>query len=286
MLLDPRRLQLAVAKIRSWNKARLRRHRDHAKEDSRDGRDPLCVMTIVKNESLNIREWIDHHFWQGAAHLFIIDNGSTDDTLRLIETHPRISDMSIFRLPRPYRQAEHYRYVYKTARIRSRFKWLLIADADEFWFDKAGKGLLDALRSLDDFDLVYCNWTIFGTAGHDAHPASLRTELTTCQPTLGPHQLTKWVAKTDAIKRPSAIGIHKVSDCKSTHTISDNERLQINHYFTQSRQYWTEVKMRRGDAFDPANDTARNMRMFEQTEAGCTVKDDRLASLLRDVRQP
>lgn len=278
-----KRIEKAIARIRSWNKARLRRHRAHSKAVTQDDRALFCVMTIVKNEELNIREWIDHHFWQGAAHIFVIDNGSEDSTVELVETHRRKSDITIFRLPRPYRQAEHYRHVYKTAGIRSRFRWLIIADADEFWFDKSGKGLPDALQSLDAFDLVYCNWTIFGSSGHQAHPASLRKELTACQPALGPHQLTKWAVKTDAIEKPSAIGIHKVSSCRSTHTISDNERLQINHYFTQSIQYWKEVKMRRGDVFDPANDTARNMRMFEEIEAGCTERDDSLSLMVQAI---
>lgn len=243
-------------------------------------------MTIVKNEALNMREWLDHYFWQGAAHIFVIDNGSTDATVQIVENHPNRVDITLFRLDRPYRQTEHYRHVFKTSKIKKRFRWLIISDADEFWFAKLGQGLPGALAELDDFDLVYCNWTIFGTSGHNAHPASLRSELKSCQPALGPHQFSKWAVKTDAIRRLSSIGIHKISGCRSSHTISDNERLQINHYFTQSMRYWTEVKMRRGDAFDPANDTARNMRMFDEIEAGCTVQDHLLAGLVRGSQHP
>lgn len=245
-----------------------------------DDRAVLCVMIIVKNESLNIREWIDHYLWQGAAHLFVIDNGSTDNTIDLVETHPRKDEITLFRLSAPYRQVEHYRHVFREAQIKSRFKWLIAADADEFWFDKSGLKLCDSLKEFDDFDLVYCNWTIFGSSGRKMHPNSLRLELTQCHPKLGPHQMTKWAVRTDAIKKLSMIGIHKISGCSSSHTISDNERLQINHYFTQSLQYWTEVKMRRGDAVDPANDAARTMQIFADLEAGCTARDDKLARLL------
>lgn len=282
-LLDLRRAQILIARVRSWNKARLTRHRARSKDRSPDERALFCVMAIVKDEAFNIREWLDHYFWQGAAHIFIIDNGSTDKTIEIIEKHPRVIDITTFQRPRPYRQAEHYRHVFRRARIKSRFKWLVIADADEFWFDKLGKSLHDALQSLDPFDLVYCNWTIFGSSGYENHPASIRTDLTKCQPTLGWHMATKWAVKTDAIRKDSALGVHKVSGCRSTHTISDNERLQINHYSTQSVQYWTQVKMRRGDALDPVYENARNMRMFEEIDAACTTQDERLASMVRRI---
>jgi Glycosyltransferase family 92 len=280
-LFDFKRLETAAVRLRSWNKARLRRHRARSKSAAQDHRDVLCILTIVKNESLNIREWLDHYFWQGASHVFVIDNGCTDSTIQLVETHSRRRDITVYRLPRQHRQVEHYRHVYKAARIASRFRWLIIADADEFWFAKSGNGLPEALLELDDCDLVYCNWTNFGTSGHSVHPVSLRRELTQCQPALGSHNFTKWAVKTEAIADETAIRVHKVSGCRSTHTISDNERLQINHYVTQSLHYWKEVKMRRGDVFDPVNDAARNMRMFDEMEADCTVRDDRLSTLVQ-----
>ncbi|MES2539459.1 MAG: glycosyltransferase family 2 protein [Pseudomonadota bacterium] len=238
-------------------------------------------MAIVKNEARNISEWIDHYFWQGAAHLFIIDNGSGDSTVEIIKSHPRRSDITIYMLPRPYRQVEHYRHVFLKEAISSRFQWLIIADADEFWFDKEGEGLPAALQSREAFDLIYCNWTIFGTSGLEVHPTSLRKELTKCQPKLGPHEFTKWAVKTDAIRGRSAITVHKVAGCRSTHTISDNERFQINHYFTQSLEFWRDVKMRRGDVVDPANDAARTLQMYHGTEAACVHQDDKLSSMVK-----
>ncbi len=275
------RVFLMLAKIRSWNKVRLRNYRDRKSRDLTSHRAQLCVMTIVKNEARNISEWIDHYFWQGAAHIFIIDNGSNDSTVKIIEAHPRRRDVTLYLLARPYRQVEHYRHVFRKERIANRFKWLIIADADEFWFDKEGEGLPAALHAREAFDLIYCNWTIFGTSGHEAHPASLRKELTKCQPKLGPHEFTKWAVKTDSIKGRSAITVHKVAGCRSSHTISDNERFQINHYFTQSLEFWREVKMRRGDVVDPANDAARTLEMFHGTEAACIDQDEKLSLMVK-----
>lgn len=243
-------------------------------------------MVIVKNESLNIREWADHYFWQGAAHLVIIDNGCTDSTIGLLKAHPRSGDMTFFNLPRPYRQAEHYRYAFKHGKIKQNFRWLIVADGDEFWFSPSGRSLPEVLKSLEASELIYCNWTNFGSSGSETHPASLRKELTRCAPLLAPHELTKWAVRTDAIRRPSQIRVHKVAGCSSTSTVSENEQLQINHYVTQSQFFWSEVKMKRGDVFNPANDAARNMKMFDDLEAGFTATDDRLAARVRLLDLP
>jgi hypothetical protein len=270
-------LEQKVARIRSWNKQRLRKLRADRDARTSDHRDPLCVMAIVKNEALNIVEWADHYFWQGASHLFIIDNGCTDSTVPLLQAHPRSQDITIFHLPRPHRQAEHYRHVFKVAKLRTRFQWLLVADADEFWFSPSGRRLPEVLHALRNYDLIYCNWTNFGSSGHRSHPSSLRKELTQCAPSLESHDLSKWVVRTDAIRWTTQIRVHKVSGCRSTHTISENEQLRINHYTTQSLHYWTTVKMTRGDAFDPAMERFRDLSKFEDLERRFTTTDDTLA---------
>lgn len=278
-----RSVHTAIARLRSWNKQRLRKRRAERDARRNDARDVLCVMAIAKNEALNIVEWVDHYFWQGASHLFVIDNGSTDDTVALLRGHPRSRDITVYDLPRPHRQAEHYRHVFKAARLRARFQWLLVADVDEFWFSPSGQKLPDVLRSMSGCDLIYCNWTNFGSSGHKSHPVSLRTELTQCSPSLETHDLSKWVVRTDAIWRPSQIRVHKVAGCRSTHTVSENQQLRINHYTTQSLQYWTTVKMTRGDSFDPAMDRVRDLALFEELERRFTATDDTLARQVASI---
>ncbi|KAF0114211.1 MAG: hypothetical protein FD150_1646 [Rhodobacteraceae bacterium] len=38
----------------------------------------------MKNETHLIEEWLDHYLANGAERIFLIDNGSTDDTLAKI----------------------------------------------------------------------------------------------------------------------------------------------------------------------------------------------------------
>lgn len=39
----------------------------------------LTCLAIFKNEAMNLKEWLDHHLWQGVEHFYLINNGSEDD---------------------------------------------------------------------------------------------------------------------------------------------------------------------------------------------------------------
>ena len=53
------------------------RNADSEPEQQKDS--GFVVIAIFKNEATNIAEWVSHYIWQGASHLYLIDNGSTDD---------------------------------------------------------------------------------------------------------------------------------------------------------------------------------------------------------------
>ena len=50
----------------------------------------------------------------------------------------------------------------------------------------------------------------------------------------------------------------------------------LDNYVTQSVEYFTKVKMTRGDASNPTSDRVRDMKYFEAANAGTTVFDDEL----------
>jgi len=237
------------------------------------------VLAIMKNEAMNIREWLDHYFWIGADRIFLIDNGSDDNSVELVRSHPLSDRVDLLLRPEPHRQGHHYREAYDLLKIRERVEWLIIADIDEFWFRKDGGSIKELLSRYHVVDLVYTNWSVFGSNGFDHHPASLRRDLTMRRPKLAAHENTKWICRTSAL-RAEQIYTHKIRDIDSRRVISDNVELQLNHYVIQSREYFEKVKMVRGDASRAENDGIRDWGYFEARDVACTATDTTLKDLV------
>ena len=47
----------------------------------------LSVMAIFKNETMNLKLWIEHYLWQGVEHFYLIDNGSNDNPLSILQEY-------------------------------------------------------------------------------------------------------------------------------------------------------------------------------------------------------
>lgn len=252
------------------------------REHVRDG--SIGLIAIMKNESMNIREWVDHYKWQGVDKIFLIDNGSDDNSRGLIDAEIRSGFISYHLRPERHKQVEHYRAVYREARVAQQVEWLLVADLDEFIYSPLGT-LKKALEVLGpDADLIYMNWQLFGSNGQVDHPKSIRRALVMRQPGLHRHCNSKWICRTKSIYNADAIGIHKVDWVNSSRTISDNSILKLNHYVTQSVEYYTEVKMKRGDASSNSNDRIRDMTYFDEFNKNMSVLDDELVRVLDGQR--
>lgn len=236
----------------------------------------LGVLAILKNESLNLREWIDHYRWQGVEKFFLIDNGSTDGSMALVEKEIAAGVVEWFVRPKKHAQVRHYREIFRRASIRRKVEWLVMADLDEFWFAPRST-LREEVERLEQIDLVYCNWRVFGSSGYREHPESLRRCLTLRHPDLAGHGVTKWICRTDAIWFARQLKLHKVKGIRSDRVVSDNERFHLNHYVTQSLHYFTTVKMVRGDADNRRNETTRTQAYFKAYDEPATVEDRLLA---------
>lgn len=239
----------------------------------------LGILAIMKNEAMNVTEWLDHYFWAGAEHIFLIDNGSDDGSVDLVNAHPMRDRIDLMVRPEPHKQGYHYREAYDLLEIASRVEWLMMADLDEFWFHKSDGDIKIALPLYAHVDLVYTNWTVFGSSGLDRHPQSIRRAFLKARPKLAAHENSKWLCRTSVLKAEQ-IYTHKIRDIDSRRVISDNIELQINHYIIQSREYFERVKMTRGDASRAENDGARNWDYFNRQDAACTATDTVLMDLL------
>lgn len=261
--------------IRRANRSRLARLRQRSALIRKPS--VLGVMEIIKNESANIQEWIEHYLWQGAGKIYLIDNGSTDNTLAKVAPFVTSGQVSLTVRPGKWQQAAHYWAAFRQFNIARDCEWLTVADIDEYWFFKDGRRPSDVIISdyISDLDLIYSNWAMLGNSGHLAQPHSIRRAMVMRLHELAHYMNRKWMCRTARITSGNAI-----SGVNSARVITDTQNLQINHYIVQSRDYFQAVKMTRGDAMSRFNETVRDMACFDGVDAAAMFRDELLASMV------
>ena len=275
-----------LKKIRVWNRTRLAKRREiKAQRHLEKMEGKLALIAIMKNESHILPEWIEHYADQGVDKIILIDNGSTDDSVEVAKAHARNGLVEVvFRLEK-WKQDQHYQDTVKDKRLINRFEWLMVADLDEFWFVKDGTPLV---RKLDDYqgvDVVYCNWTLFGSSGHIEQPKSVRQSFTKAIPWLSEPLITKWLVRTAALSSPKQLVTHRINDVTSYTTHTDNVDLQLNHYFLQSQQYFETTKMKRGNVQTDQHQDKATLDYFKSHDALCTKLDTLIIDKVLKARQ-
>lgn len=227
----------------------------------------LSILSSFKNEAMNLKIWIEHYLWQGAEHLYLIDNGSTDNPLSILQYYIDKGIVSYFYLPERHKQTNHYRFVFDKENLKEKTYWLAICDLDEFFYG-VDKKLTTKLKSLYNFfDYVLCNWQMFGTDGNILHPEDIRTSITHCKKEL--YTETKYIFKPQIIHNSSHIHIHSlinipyVKNNRIRIRIA-NQLIKLNHYPLQSVEFFTKIKMTRGDCNSNDCENIRDNNYFNK----------------------
>jgi hypothetical protein len=236
----------------------------------------LSVLAIFKNETMNFKEWLNHYLWQGVDHFYLIDNGSTDNPMSILQPYVDAGLVDVFDRPERYKQDEHYNEVF--GKIREQTEWLMVVDLDEFLFGPYKPVVWELCNSTYTkfAEVVLFGWIIFGTSLKE-HPKSLRTSLVTRHP--GVHDTNKYIVKARYVHRlrvhwPETCGDKQLIHCRP------NDILHLNHYVTQSWEYFSKVKMTRGDVIYPACDNIRTKAYFDEYNNGATEVDTKLKDLI------
>jgi Glycosyltransferase family 92 len=265
-----------ITALKKWNRARLAKRRSLRKPYT----DSFGVLAIMKNETTNIDEWIRHYIWMGASKIFLIDNGSTDDTVAKARAWQERGQVELVEYPAQHMQRQHYWRAFKHFRIARKCGWVLIADLDEFWFCPSGNTIAETLTEFENFDVVYSNWVMFGSSGLVEQPPSLREHFIHRRKGTNSHTYSKYIVRTKLVKRSSSMDVHRFHGADSARTVTDIERFQLNHYPIQSLQFFRSVKMTRGDVYKVSSDAVRDMDYFRRYDEGCTDLDRGLADLV------
>jgi hypothetical protein len=247
----------------------------------------LAVFAILKDEGHIIREWIGHYIAQGVDHFHLIDNGSSDNFLHLIEDYR--DRVFVYHDYVPHRQREHYNDYFLP--VANQYDWCLCCDLDEFMYARKGfRTIKDVLRSVErDVGYISVPWKMFGSTGYIKQPSSARSSFVNranhdhrtqgmieegmilCKTIFRGGQISQFECHSHAAggraldSRLQELNAHQDNRfIEISERLLDESVLHLNHYAIQSYHWFMSVKSIRGDAYGSGADHTRNSQYFSQ----------------------
>lgn len=237
------------------------------------------LLAIFRNESHILEEFIEHYKWQGIDKFYLINNASTDNFLPIIEKYKDIVELyeetfvsSCDLLEAGGRQIEAYNAILPNVTTN----WLYVCDLDEFAYSQYDSTIKNYIFRMDNTKIsqYLIPLKTFNSNGHIAQPASVVQGFTQRR-SKEQYALYKPIAKTKYIKKikvnychmleglTATTSLELVSDKFTNDKIDQTELVRMrgltpltfklagvvsNHYTTQSREWFFNVKATRGTA--------------------------------------
>ena len=239
----------------------------------------IGIMAIFKNESMILKEWIDHYKWQGADVIIMLNNDSTDDWQSIVK--PYGGFVTVKDVPGKHVQLQAYNNTGIPFLKEQGVDVMVVTDLDEYYFGKDKRLLKDYINDVftkpDRPSGFTCGWSMFGSNGHVKQPASVREGFTKrwhehAEPENGISGKTTMMLSDLKDNRLSCQHIPDLTGQR----ISCPEGLQINHYPIMSREYYNNVKKTRGDVYTKNHNSARDDAYFDRYDNN-KVEDKNLA---------
>lgn len=123
----------------------------------------LAICAIAKNEGRYFPEWIEWHLARGVEKFYIYDNGSDDDTAKILRPYVSKGLVDHIRFPGNKVQLAAYRDCLERRRFDAR--WIAFIDIDEFIVPAGGKSIPEFLKNFTEFSAVEINWLCYGSDG-------------------------------------------------------------------------------------------------------------------------
>ena len=241
-----------------------------------------AVLTVFKNETMVLREWIEHYKWQGIDMMYLMNNDSTDDWQSITKDYPDFVTV----VDKPGRHVQLGALNEGVNALKEQgVDVAVIVDIDEYMFGKDGKNLQAHIQEIfskpDRPSSFNCGWSMFGSSGHKTQPQSIRESFTmrgNSKPATASGNLKTVVFLKDI---PSVLSSQHIPTVTGKME-SCPEGVQLNHYPIMSEEYFQKVKMTRGDVFVDAHNTVRDMDYFRRYN-GNAYKNTTLADLVKSA---
>ena len=213
----------------------------------------LSIISMFKNESSIIKQWIEHYLDEGVEHFYLIDNGSTDDYNSQIKDYMNYITLIIDPYRKPINTQNILINKYFLDKIKKESEWVIICDIDEYIFNiNSNKNIYDYLKTLDNISKVILPWKCF--AGHknkniipDDICLSLfaRTNEIKYGNNYFKYGFSKSIIKTEDLIK---LEVHNssINDESKIKLLNISDELHLNHYQLISEMYYKTIKCVRG----------------------------------------
>lgn len=241
----------------------------------------LALVGIFKNEGHILEEWIQHYIREGVDIFYLIDNGSTDNYIDKIQPYINSGKVVLNIDDTKYQQSLLYNKYYLDVCKQS--AWTIVVDLDEFLYSRNGFNTIkEYLNSVNtSICRIMIPWKMYGSNGFINQPEEVIQSFTKRQQYTNNYNInTKTIVRGNALIR---LDIHN-SYVKNDNTINGNMRinekilhssnLHLNHYAIQSIDFFTKIKMTRGDVNYKNSNNVRNFEYFQKYDHNDIVDDE------------
>ena len=222
----------------------------------------LSVCAIFKNEAAYLREWLEYNLLIGVDHFYLYNNGSTDDSLIVLEPYIQKGIVTLIDWPdrndpsipadAPYKwvvytQLPAYDHACKVSAINET-KWLALIDIDEFILPMQAETFTEILAKYDSFPGVALIWHTYGTSGVAQIPEKsllIETFHMTCHPDHPfNNKIVKSIVKPELFESfswpPHACNYKD----RQRYFICDKQDARINHYINKTTENVSQSKIK------------------------------------------
>ena len=251
----------------------------------------LSITAIMKNEGAYLKEWLDFHILVGVEKFYLYDNGSTDNTMKILK--PYIDQGIVDYTYWPGKAQQMIVYVDSINKHELETKWMAIIDLDEFLVAKDYFTIPEFLNTLpkNSAELVI-GWEQYGSSGHIHKPDGLVIE------NFKHHAAHSWGVKS--IVNPRLVceisnpHVHKMAgymvdeNGKKLGRILQTEKrnittkkIRVNHYVTKSFDEYV-ARMNQGSATNQKSTEYRSVEKFkwyDQNDVYDDIMDKYIARL-------
>lgn len=148
----------------------------------------LSVCALFKNESKNIREWIEYHRLIGVDHFYLYENGATDGYMKVLRPYIQKKIVTLVSWPEYFNKQEEensFKWSLSTQipayenvillHAKEETKWLMFLDVDEFILP-VQETLTELLVTYQEYPGIEMDTEFFETIGHSTPTKSLVIE--------------------------------------------------------------------------------------------------------------